>query len=162
MNNVELIIISTGSEEVGERGAKNLVKRHPELFENSISLVFECIGAGEEILIIKYDFMHITKYSRNVITRIEKAHEHYSKKNPNTLPIRTGNLLLGSSNANIYRKAGYDATFIINLDKTRTKPANWHTIEDTFENIDYNVLKEMIGLTITFVNLIDEEQKIND
>ncbi|NHJ06039.1 MAG: M28 family peptidase [Candidatus Heimdallarchaeota archaeon] len=162
LNNVELIIVSTGSEEVGERGAKNLVKRHPEFFKDSLSLVFECIGAGEEILIIRYDFMHLTKYSNSVITRLEKAHKLYSKTNPNTLPIRTGNLLLGSSNANIYRKAGYDATFIINLDETRKKPANWHSSEDTFENIDQSVLKEMIGLSITFVNLIDDEFKFND
>ena len=162
LNNVELIIVSTGSEEVGERGAKNLVKRHPELFEDSLSLVFECIGAGEEILIIKYDFMHLTKYSNSVITRLEKAHKLYSKNNPNTLPIRTGNLLLGSSNANIYRKAGYDATFIINLDETRKKPANWHSCEDTLENIDQSVLREMIGLSIAFVNLIDDEFKFND
>ena len=158
LDNVELIITSTGSEEVGEKGAKEFVKKHPELFENSYSFVYECIGAGKEILVIEKDFMHLAKYSKEVIDRILEAHERYLMKDSTIIPIKSGNLLLGSSNANRYVKAGYKATFVINLDDTGSKPVNWHTRNDILENIDQKILQDMIGLTIEFVKMIDEEQ----
>ena len=134
------------------------MKKHPELFQNSYSFVFECIGAGEEILVIEKDFMHLTRYSREVIEKIIEAHNRYSKIDSTIIPIKSGNLLLGSSNANRYRKAGHKAAFIINLDETRSKPVNWHSRNDTFENINPKILQDMIGLAIEFVKLIDEEK----
>ncbi|MBN1330000.1 MAG: M28 family peptidase [Candidatus Heimdallarchaeota archaeon] len=158
LSNVELIIISTGSEEIGEVGAEYFVKHHPEFFENSFSVAFECVGAGQNLFIVESDFMHQAKYSQKVVDYLEKAYEIYKKDNENAIPIKRGSLAMGSSNANRYAKAGYESTFIIGQSKEAPwRPVNWHSRYDTHEYIDKKVLKDILGTTIQFVKLLDEE-----
>ncbi len=156
LKNVELIIASMGSEEVGERGAHHFVKKHPELFENSLSLVFECVGAGVELLLVEFDFMHLAKYSSEVISKFEKGYNRYKEIDSNIIPMRIGRLIIGSSDANVYTKEGYEAAFIIILDEnTKHRPVQWHTINDTLEFIDKKILQDIIGISICFVEQIE-------
>ncbi|MFW9923934.1 MAG: M28 family metallopeptidase, partial [Candidatus Thorarchaeota archaeon] len=154
--NTELILASMGAEEIGEQGAKDFAKKHPELLKNTLCFVLECVGAGKELLVIKRDFMHITKYDSEVISLITQAHELYSQSNSDVLPIRVGNLILGSSDASMYSKKGYQSTFVIMLDESSTKPENWHEKTDTVENINKKNLKDILGITICFVKIVDE------
>ncbi|HUT80330.1 MAG TPA: M28 family peptidase [Candidatus Bathyarchaeia archaeon] len=158
LSNIELIIVSTGSEEIGEIGAEYFVKEHPEFFENSFSVAFECVGAGKNLFIVESDFMHQSKYSLKVIDNLEKAYEIYRKNRDNVIPIKRGSLAIGSSNANRYVKAGYESAFIIGQSEdAHWRPVGWHSRNDTIENIDKKVIKDIIGTTIQFVKLLDEE-----
>ncbi|MGC9779880.1 MAG: M28 family peptidase [Candidatus Heimdallarchaeota archaeon] len=157
LKNVELIIVSTGSEEIGERGAYHFVRNNPELFQDSLSLVYECIGAGKVIVIVEEDYMHLARYSQEVVSRFVKAYEIYRKQNEDAIPCTRGKLLMGSSNANIYVKAGYESAFIIGVRDESWKPVNWHTLQDTIECIDKKFLNDVIGISLCFVKLIDEE-----
>ncbi|NHJ40459.1 MAG: Zn-dependent exopeptidase M28 [Asgard group archaeon] len=158
LDNVELIIVSTGSEEVGERGAHYFVKKHPEFFENSYALVFECVGAGKNLFIVEKDFMHMAFYSKEAYNRVKKAYDKYKSVMDNIIPCKSGSLVIGSSNANAYIKEGYKATFVImQSEEAPWRPVHYHSREDTFDKIDKKVLKDVLGIAITFVKLIDEE-----
>lgn len=157
LKNVELIIASMGSEEIGEKGAHHFVNKHPELFENSLSLIFECVGAGVELLAVEFDFMHLAKYSQKVISNLEKGYNRYKQFDSNIIPMRIGRLIIGSSDANIYTKKGYEAAFVIILDEnTKHRPVQWHTINDTLEFIDKKILQDIIGISVCFVQQIED------
>ncbi|NHK32319.1 MAG: Zn-dependent exopeptidase M28 [Asgard group archaeon] len=160
LDNTELVIISTGSEEIGERGAHYFAKNHPELFENAYALVIESVGAGKNLFIVERDYMHMAFYSKEVVTQVKKAYEIYQKEKSDIIPCKSGSLVIGSSNANMYLKEGFRATFVIMQSKDAPwRPTNWHGREDTFDKIDKKVLEDVLGITITFVKLIDDELK---
>jgi Zn-dependent M28 family amino/carboxypeptidase len=160
LENTELVVISTGSEEIGERGAHHFVKNHPELFENAYALVLECVGAGKNLFIVERDFMHMAFYSKEVVTRVNKAYELYQKEKKDVIPCKSGNLIIGSSNANMYLKEGFESTFVIMQSKDAPwRPTNWHGREDTFDKIDKKILEDVLGIAITFIKLVDEEYK---
>ena len=83
LDHTELVVISTGSEEIGERGAHYFAKNHPELLENAYVLVFECVGAGKNLFIVERDYMHMAFYSKEVVTLVKKAYEIYNKDENN-------------------------------------------------------------------------------
>jgi hypothetical protein len=158
--NVEIIIGSMGSEENGDRGAEYFVENHGDLLENSYAFIVETIGQGDRLYIIEKDFhTHGKMYSPEVIKRIEKAHELYKKEDPDVIYLEKGGVPIGSSDACMYLNAGYKAAFIIVVSKETRKPRYWHSVEDTWKNIDKKVLKDVIGVCLKFVELVDKEFK---
>ncbi|TFF96047.1 MAG: M28 family peptidase, partial [Promethearchaeota archaeon] len=111
--NVELIIGSMGSEEIGDRGAKYFVDTHGELLKDCYAFIIDSAGAGDKLYIVEKDTMHLTKYSPEVVKRIEKAYNLYKRENPDAIKCEKGGIPLGSSDACMYAKAGYKASFII-------------------------------------------------
>ena len=73
--------------------------------------------------------------------------------------IEKGKLpILGSSDACMYIRGGYKASFIIvNEGEGNKKPAHWHSMTDTYDKIDKKVLKDVIGVTLNFVKIVDDE-----
>ncbi|NHJ49667.1 MAG: Zn-dependent exopeptidase M28 [Asgard group archaeon] len=158
LDNIELVVLSTGSEEIGERGAKDFAEKHPELFENAYSLAIECVGAGKDLFIVEKDYFHLADYSQEVVTRVKTAYDDYKQENPDVISCQIGRLVIGSSNANIYIKKGYKAAFIIvQSEDAPWRPVHWHGRDDTFDKIDKKVLNDILGITITFVENVDKE-----
>ena len=159
--NIELIIGSMGSEEIGDRGAKFFVDTHgKELLENSYAFIIDSAGAGDQMYIVEKDTMHMTKYSPDVVERIENAYNMYKEENPDAINCGRGGIPLGSSDACMYSKAGYKASFIIIIDGKLKKPSHWHSLGDVPANIDKKVLKDVIGVCIKFVELVDKEFEV--
>mgnify|MGYP006278844135 CR=1 FL=1 len=157
--NVELIVGSMGSEEIGDRGAKAFVDKHGDLLEDSYGFIVDSAGAGDKIYIVEKDTMHLTKYSPEVVERIEKAYSLFKKQNPDATECERGGIPLGSSDACMYSKAGYKASFIITIGQKVKKPPNWHSMTDTWQQIDKKILKDVIGICLNFVELVDNEMK---
>ncbi len=155
--NVELIVGSMGSEEIGDRGAKFFVDTHGDLLKDSYGFIIDSAGSGDKIYIVEKDKMHLTTYSQEVIERIEKAYIAYKEENPNVIKCERGGLTVGSSDACMYSKAGYKASFIITVGEKLNKPPHWHSVTDTWQNIDKNVLKNVIGICLKFVEIVDKE-----
>ena len=155
--NIEIIIGSMGSEEIGDRGAKHFVDAHGDLLKDAYAFIIDSAGVGDKIYIVEKDTMHLTKYSQEVVQRIEKAYELYEKDNPDVLKCERGGIPLGSSDACMYSKAGYKASFIITIGEKLKKPPHWHSVSDTWQNIDKKVLKDVIGICLKFVELVDKE-----
>ncbi|MFX1449945.1 MAG: M28 family metallopeptidase [Promethearchaeota archaeon] len=161
--NVEIIIASMGSEEIGDRGAKYFVEHHGDLLKKSYAYVIDDVGTGNKFYIIEKDFMHRATYSQEVINRMEKAHKTYKKETPNANPIGKRKIPLGSSDACMYIKGGYKASFIIGVqelesdNKKISKPPNWHSTRDTWQNISKKMLQDGIGIALKFIELVDKE-----
>ncbi len=160
--NVEIIIGAMGSEENGDRGAQAFVARHPELLSNAYAFVIDNVGGGKELLIVEQDHMHRVVHSPEIIMRMHKAYDLHKQEHPDAIPKNAGSLALGSSDACMYVKAGFKAAFIaVHAGGGFKKPPNWHSTTDTWQNIDKQVLRDVIGMAIHFVNLVDKEQSKN-
>ena len=161
--NIEIVIASMGSEEIGDRGAKYFVEQHGDLLRNSFAYVIDDAGTGNKFYIIEKDFMHRTTYSPEVIKRMEKAYEIYKKENPEVAPLGKRKIPLGSSDACMYIKGGFKSSFIIGVQESESdskkisKPPHWHSTRDTWQNISKKMLKDGIGIALKFVELLDEE-----
>ncbi len=155
--NIEVIVGSMGSEEIGDRGAKAFVDKHGDLLKDSYAFIIDSAGVGDKLYIVEKDMMHLTKYSPEVVKHIEDAYNLYKQENPNTIQCERGGIPLGSSDACMYAKAGYKASFVIAIGEKLKKPPHWHSITDIWQNIDKKVLKDIIGICVKFVELVDKE-----
>ncbi|MHA1682742.1 MAG: M28 family peptidase [Promethearchaeota archaeon] len=161
--NVEVIIGSMGSEEIGDQGAKAFVAAHGDLLKNAYAFIMDDIACGCNAFNLVVDDFHVKNgYSPEVIERIEKAHELYAKDNPDAAHISRRKLGIGSSDACMYVNAGYKAAWIVGIlieegVKGIKRPPNWHSTRDTWENIKKNMLKDAIGIALKFVEIVDSE-----
>ncbi|MCP4760936.1 MAG: Zn-dependent exopeptidase M28 [archaeon] len=156
--NVEIIIASMGSEEIGDQGANAWVAKHGDLLENAYAFVIDSAGAGSELFIVEKDGMHKVTHSPEVVERMKKAYNHHNKEYPDAISLGSGNLSLGSSDACMYIRAGYKSAFmIVNSGGGLNKPANWHSVTDTWDNIEKKALRDIIGIALNFVEIVDKE-----
>ncbi|MHA1266055.1 MAG: M28 family metallopeptidase [Candidatus Helarchaeota archaeon] len=158
---VEIIIASMGSEEIGSCGAKSFVQRHPELLKNGIAYVIDDSGAGDTFYLVEKSILYGITFDPEVMDRIEKAHALYKENHPSAVPLKRGNVILGASDASVYVKAGYKSGFILGILNKEgakiAKPPYWHSIKDTWRNINKAMIRDNIGVALTFVHLLDEE-----
>ncbi|GAB4306651.1 MAG: M28 family metallopeptidase [Promethearchaeota archaeon] len=156
---VEVWVGSTGSEEVGDQGAKAFVEKYGKAgwLDDALVFVLDSAGAGSEIFAIHKDTMHRATYSEKVIERIKRAHERVAAEDPDAIPCDVGRIPLGSTDACRYVHAGYEAGAIIVVDGALKKPRNWHSPDDVPENLDDAVLRQVLELCVRFVEVVDEE-----
>jgi len=158
LKNVELIIASMGSEEIGDQGAKAWVDKHGDLLKNAYAYVIDSAGAGKELFIIRKDGMHRVIYTSEVIERMNKAYELHKQEYPDAISLGEGNISIGSSDACMYIRGGFKSAFIIvHEGDGLKKPPHWHSMTDQFTEIDKKVLRDTIGMALNFVKLVDEE-----
>jgi len=168
LKHVELIIGSMGSEESGDRGARDFVARHGDLLENAYAYCIEEASTGTAFNIIDKDFHTFGKYySPEVRDRIDKAAERHARDNPDAYKVSHRTLPFGSSDACMYLNAGYKSSFIISLEekvdsggkkKGIAKPATWHSMKDNWDRTNKQTLRDSIGMAIEFCKIVDEEQ----
>ncbi|MFX0099810.1 MAG: M28 family peptidase [Candidatus Hodarchaeota archaeon] len=165
LENVEVIIGSMGSEEIGDRGARYFVAQHGDLLENAYAFIMDDIGSGNMFNIITKDFHVHHPYSPEVIERIEKAYEMYKKEVPDVYPMSKRKIPFGSSDACMYLNAGYKAGWIAGAlriegksDKL-AKPPTWHSTRDNIDHIKPDALKHCIGIGLKFLEIVDKEAR---
>lgn len=162
---IEIILASMGSEEIGSCGAESFVQNHPDLLENSIAWVIDDSGAGDTFFLVEKSILYRISFTPEVMDRMEAAYALYKRENPAAIPLRRGNVILGASDASVYVKAGYKSGFILGIvdieGQKIAKPPHWHSIHDTWKNINRQMLKDYIGMALKFVEILDQEQTFN-
>ncbi|HME56108.1 MAG TPA: M28 family peptidase [Candidatus Lokiarchaeia archaeon] len=166
LNHVEIIVGSMGSEECGDRGARDFVNRHGDLLKNAYAYCVEEASTGNTFQFIEKDFH--TKgmfYSPEVLDRMEKAAARHARDYPDAYPFMRRRLSFGSSDSCQYLVAGYKASFVISIEKPEgsatkitAKPPNWHSMRDSWERTNDKTLRDSIGMAMEFCMLVDEEQ----
>ncbi|TFG05773.1 MAG: M28 family peptidase [Promethearchaeota archaeon] len=158
---IEIIVASMGSEEIGSRGADYFVQQHGELLQNGIAYVIDDSGAGDTFYLVEKSILYGISFDPEAMNRIETAHTHYKTEVPDAVPLKRGNVILGASDAAVYVKAGYKSGFILGiLDREGAriaKPPHWHSIHDTWKNINKKMVRDNIGIALKFVELLDSE-----
>jgi hypothetical protein len=157
--NLEVWIGSQGSEEVGDKGANAFIEKYSELgiLDNSYSIVLECCGAADEILLIEKD-MHKAEYNDEINEIIVKAYEKVKEENHDIIPLRTkGRLIIGACDACRYIHKGYKASAYMGVEKAKNMAVNWHSIEDSPENLNKKVLMNFLELSLKIVEIVDNK-----
>ena len=75
-------------------------------------------------------------------------------------PMEKKKIPLGSSDACMYIKGGYKASFMVGVQESYSgisKPPHWHSVHDTWQNISKKMLESSIGVSVKFVEIVDNE-----
>jgi len=156
--NVEVWVGSQGSEEVGDKGAGAFVKKYGGLglLDNSYTVVLEGCGAAEAMAIIESD-MHRAIYDTEVNELLNEAYKTAKIENPEILMLKTVKLKIGATDACQYIHKGYKASALYGAEEKKNKAINWHSINDTPENISKKVLGDFFEVSLKFVELVDKK-----
>ncbi len=161
LKHIEIIVASMGSEEIGSRGANYFVQQHGHLLENGIAYVIDDAGAGDTFYLVEKSILYGISFDPEAMNRIEEAHTLYKKDIPDAVPLKRGNVILGASDAAVYVKAGYKSGFMLGILDIKgakiAKPPHWHSIHDTWKNINKKMVRDNIGVALKFVELLDNE-----
>ena len=156
--NVEVWVGSQGSEEVGDKGAGAFVKKYGGLglLDNSYIVVLEGCGAAEAMAIIESD-MHRAIYDKEVNNLLDEAYKAVKIENPEILMLKKVNLKIGATDACQYIHKGYKASALYGAEEKKNKAINWHSINDSPENINKKVLGDFLKVSLKFVELVDKK-----
>ena len=141
LENTELVVLITGSEEAGLRGAKAFAEMHPD-FANDVETIFVAIDTMR-------DLEHFTVYNRDLNGTVRhdpavcKLLQDAGTASGRKLPY--GTIFLGSSDGTAFTQAGWRTGMLGAMDPT---PADYyHNRRDTADNMN----PECIGATIDVV-----------
>jgi hypothetical protein len=160
-DDVEIRIISFGSEEAGLRGAYRYVDRHlDELKEfNTININMDAIQESNRISIIEYEPTTRTRHSKEVVDSLLLIGK---KKNLNIDKFGAGGKekilgqFTGGTDATAFSKAGIKASTISSM-KLDGFLDFYHQPSDNLDKIEEgaleNVLKVCLAYTHTFINI---------
>ena len=156
--NVEVWVGSQGSEEVGDKGAGAFVKKYGGLglLDNSYTVVLEGCGAAEAMAIIESD-MHRAIYDKEVNNLLDEAYKAVKIENPEILMLKKVNLKIGATDACQYIHKGYKASALYGAEEKKNKAINWHSVNDSPENINKKVLGDFLKVSLKFVELVDKK-----
>jgi hypothetical protein len=146
LNHTEVWLVSFACEE-NMRGSKRFARAHREELQQAYLLNFDCVGVGE-LNIIASERMFQTKMTSELYTKVVEA----AKTVGLTIPIIP--LTFGGTDASNFIKSNLKATSLIGL--SGNFPAHWHTLEDTPEKIDSQVLLDAVKTAVAFLQLVDE------
>ncbi|MHA1471539.1 MAG: M28 family peptidase [Promethearchaeota archaeon] len=156
--NVEVWIGSQGSEEVGDKGALAFVEKYGKLgvLDNSFTVVLECCGAAEDMFLVEKD-MHRAVYDTEINNMLLQAHAEVKNENPAVLDIRTGSLKIGSCDACRFIHGGFKAAALMGMEHAKNRAVNWHSVNDSPENIEKKILRDFFDVSLKFVELVDKK-----
>lgn len=148
--NVEVLVVSTGAEEVGLVGASKFVKKHEGEFDRASTYIINLDGVGSKGKIVA-----LKSYGIPPSYTSEKMNNWIKEIcNDNSIPVRFSYFPVGgSTDMYPFVQAGYQS---INL-ASMSKAARYvHTSNDTMEFIDEIGLKRGIIISEGLVRKIDE------
>ena len=149
--NTEVMVVLTGSEESGLRGAKAFVKEHKKDFDD-VETVFIALDTVRD-----YDFMSV--YHKDMTGTVKndavvsKLLQDGGALAGYELPFKT--VSFGSSDAAAITKGGMRATCFAAMDPA---PARYyHTRLDTADNLDLKTIEAGVGIVLETAFLYDEK-----
>ncbi|MHA1714468.1 MAG: M28 family metallopeptidase [Promethearchaeota archaeon] len=161
--NVKIVIASMGSEETGAMGARYFVEHHADILKNSHAYVIDNTGVGNCFHITAKDIIHRITMSPEVVDRMKEAADKCKKEKPDTADCFVQKSILGSSDGGMYVQGGFKAATIIGKlqdakkKKRVSKPPNWHSKDDTWQNISKKMLADSIAIAIKYIKLLDDD-----
>lgn len=150
LENTEVGVLLTGSEEAGLRGAKAFVKQHPDTYHDV------------ETIIISYDTIHEEKYTYvntrdlNLTVPSDMYTSNLFKQacaNVGTM-CSYGTVPFGATDNAAFNKGGYKATGITSLNHNLQD--YYHTRRDTYDNLDAECLANIFEASVELLRMYDE------
>lgn len=153
LENTEVVVLLTGSEEAGLRGAKAFVKAHKKEYdEEGIETIFFGLDTVRD-----FDFMGV--YNKDMTgtvkndPEVSKLVKEAAALAGYDLPYRT--VSFGSSDAAAITQGGMKGTCFAAMDPA---PARYyHTRLDTADNLDLKTIEAGVGIVLEAAFLYDEK-----
>ncbi|MHA1131064.1 MAG: M20/M25/M40 family metallo-hydrolase [Candidatus Helarchaeota archaeon] len=168
-NNVEIICGSFGAEEVGQRGSKAFIKQIPEeILDNSYTVVLESVGGGEGVGILKaetmylttsrkFPFIHPIMHHPDVYNRVHEAYLKCKEKKKGLPPVQLAEAKFAGTDAMRFSEKNVPACAIVAGLITTFFLKNWHSPEDTPENLNKHIMNFVLNISLEFIDLVDKE-----
>ena len=150
-NNLEIYLVSFGSEEPGLNGSKFFVDKRKDELVGSININFETVGSG------KLGIIEVEK-DNNVVhdTKLVKFIQDVGEKNGYKLPAMK--IHYGNTDAGSFSKRKLVATTIFGYGKNDVFDL-WHSTNDIPDNLNSKILEDTFNLT---THILKEFEKIEE
>ena len=146
--NVEVLLVSFGSEEPGLKGSRRFVEMHPDIAKNAYLVNLEMLGSGELFIDVEEKSIGV-KHSKELAEIVKRAGEEVELK------VNTIALPYGDTDAASFSRKGLHAVTIIAL-SPRFELAKWHLPDDVPENIREENLQKALKLCKATLEAIDK------
>lgn len=143
---VDIVFLFTGSEETGERGMKNFLKRHKKLLnDDTLFIILDNLGAGN-LTYLEGEGMIFYKKAGEILLNVA---DEMKNQYPNGLVQRMKNLLLPTDALPVMAN-GFNAISFLSMDE-KGKLKNYHWYTDTLNNVDTKLLRYEESFLIEYI-----------
>ncbi|MHA2193144.1 MAG: M28 family metallopeptidase [Candidatus Thorarchaeota archaeon] len=146
LQHTEVWLVSFACEE-NMRGSKRFAESHKDELKDAYLLNFDGVGAGS-LYVLTAEPMYLTTLTSELCELVFDAAKE------NGLEVASGVPSFGGTDASSFIKAGLQATAVVGISETGFLE-NWHTLDDTPENIDESVLVTAVTLAVAVLRKID-------
>lgn len=150
LENTEVGVIVTGSEEVGLRGAKAWARDHANDYNDATTVIisYDTIREEKFLSVNKLDLNSICKSDIGVGELFKKAADNVGAVcNFGTVPV-------GSTDSAAFTQGGFRSVGITAMDHALKD--YYHTRRDTYDNLDAKCLATTFEVTAEFIELFDK------
>ena len=150
LENTELMVCITGSEEAGLRGAKVFAREHRKELRDveTVVIALDTFRDIEHLTIYTRDLNGTVAHDPAVARLVEDAGKNLG------LDLPRGSVFLGSTDASAFTQEGYRAVALAAMDPA---PADfYHTRRDHHSNMDRACLERTIAVVCEAIKLYDE------
>lgn len=152
LENTEVGVLISGSEEAGIRGARAWAKRHSAAGDykdvETIIYAYDTLREGKFLCVNKSDLNNTVKADKHACELFYNAAKSID------VTCSYGSVPLGATDSAAFNKGGYQAAGITALDhKLRTY---YHTRYDTYDNMDKQCLSDCYKVTVKTLEDFDD------
>ncbi|MFW9889794.1 MAG: M28 family metallopeptidase [Candidatus Thorarchaeota archaeon] len=146
LQHTEVWLVSFACEE-NMRGSKRFAEAHKEELQDAYLLNFDGVGAGS-LYVLTAEPMYLTTLTSELCDLVLDAAKEAG------IEVASGVPSFGGTDASNFIKAGLRATAVVGISEAGFLK-NWHTLDDTPENIDESVLVDAVKLATAVLMKID-------
>jgi len=159
LQHTRLVFCSFDGEEVGLRGSHHWFDQNLDLLEDPIHLNFDSPYYEDELTFLERDVNGLQPLSSKLARRcVQIAQGMGYKAQSVAIPI-----FAGGTDAASAARCGIDATTLTAVAwDDRSKPAVYHTPDDTVSAIEPKAVEHAISIAIRLVELVDREELYED
>ncbi len=151
LKNTEFMVVLSGSEEAGLRGAKRFAAKHKEEMQDveTIIIPFETLREIDQLSIFEKDLNMTVATDRQVLALLKQAGTNVG------VDLKVAKVELGATDAAAFTQAGFKSVCVSAMDHN-LKPY-YHTRRDTYDNLDPETLSKALDIAIETVLLYDKQ-----
>lgn len=152
LENTELVVILSGSEEAGLRGAKDYAKRHEAEMKEipTIAIGLDTFRDIQDIAVYDRDLSGTLRHDKDVKALVKQAGENCGYH------MEYASIWMGACDAAAFTQRGIKATGFAAMDPT--PPRYYHTRLDNWDNLKEDAIKAGIDVMLETVFMYDNDQ----